>query len=261
LGDFVLKWCAYCQQFAGETPEYHDFSITHVLCASCERSKIDIFGEPVVDRAAFLRRIFNRLFTAGRADDFDSAAIVVEEAIAAPCRPIDVLIGMIAPMLYHIGKDWECGAITVEDEHRFTAFSERVVDLVESRMRMPMALPSAPTPSVLLMNATGNKHVLAIRMLSLWLRSRGINTRILDEPGDIGILMQALVKEAPGFCLISMALVEQRDHVADIVRRIRALPEARRPRVVVGGYPVKVGLVRTIPGAELVADINTLSFA
>ncbi len=224
-------------------------------------SQTDIFSDHVVDRAIFLRSIFKRLFRAGQDNDFEQAAKIIDEAIAAECRPIEVLIGMIAPLLYRIGKDWEAGAITVEDEHRFTVLSERVVDLVESRMHMPGAQPSAKAPSVLLMNARGNSHVLAIRILSLWLRSRGMKARIIEEPDDIEALIRALGEERPGFFLISMALVEQRDHVAAIVRRIRALPKAKQPRVIVGGYPVKVGLVRKIPGADLVADINTLSFA
>jgi hypothetical protein len=40
--------------------------------------------------------------------------------------------------------------------------------------------------------------------------------------------------------------------------RVAALPGPIRPKIIVGGYAVKLGLVPEIPGAELVADINTL---
>jgi hypothetical protein len=34
---------------------------------------------------------------------------------------------------------------------------------------------------------------------------------------------------------------------------------AIRPKVVVGGYPVKAGLIRSIPAANLMADTNSLA--
>ena len=54
----MLKWCAYCQQFTGESPKYDDFSITHGLCARCATRKLDLFSTGTVDHANFLRGIF-----------------------------------------------------------------------------------------------------------------------------------------------------------------------------------------------------------
>ena len=116
----MLNWCAYCQQFTGESPQYDDFRITHGLCARCETRKLDLFSASTVGHADFLRGIFDRLFGAGCRNDFETAARIVDEAIAAHCRPVDVLVGMIAPMLFQIGEDWKRGVITVEGEHRFT---------------------------------------------------------------------------------------------------------------------------------------------
>lgn len=258
----MLKWCAYCQQFSGESPEYHDFTITHVLCVTCVDRKFDLFERSNVAQGVFLRDIFRRLFTAGRQNNFDRAAGIVDEAVAARCRPVDVLVGMIAPMLYQIGKDWEDGVITVADEHRFTAFCERVIDLVENRMHAgPPIAPRPNAPTFMLMNVRGNHHVLAIRILTLWLQSRGMTVCVIDEPADAHDLVRAVAEQRPGVFMMSMSLVDQRDHVAEIACRLRALPDTQRPRVIVGGYPVKVGLVHAIPGADLVADINNLSFA
>lgn len=259
----VLKWCAYCQQFTGESPEYDDFSITHGLCARCAAQKLEVFSAGTVARGNFLRVIFDRLFGAGCRNDLETAARIIDEAIAADCRPVDVLVGMIAPMLFQIGEDWKRGVITVEGEHRFTAFSEKVIDLVESRMaaRAPALAPQPEAPLLFLMNAPGNRHTLAVRILALWLESRGMNVRIVDEHAGVDALMHELADARPAFLLISMALPEQRDHVAEVAAHIQALPAALRPRLLVGGYPVKVGLVRSIPGVDLVADISALSFS
>ena len=112
-----------------------------------------------------------------------------------------------------------------------------------------------------LMNAPGNRHTLAVRFLALWLESRGMNTRIVDEHADLDALMHDVADARSGFLLISMALPEQRDHVAEVAAHIQALPAPLRPRLLVGGYPVKVGLIQSIPGADLVTDISALSFA
>ena len=104
----MLKWwCSYCQKFQGETPPFGDLSITHVLCLECESAHSDVFAADVIRHGVFLREIFRSLFKAGRKNDFGSAERLVERAIAANCRPVDILIGIVAPMLYKIGEEWE----------------------------------------------------------------------------------------------------------------------------------------------------------
>jgi len=257
----MLKWCSYCQQFMHEIPPYGDFSITHGLCLNCEAEHSDLFATDELRHAIFLRSIFLALFEAGLKSDFGRAKRIVKEAIAANCRPVDILIGMIAPMLYEIGDGWERGALTVEDEHRFTAFCEQVVNLIDRRMQSSRSrLPSTDVPALFLMNAPGNTHTLAVRILALWLESRGIGVRRLVDDRNLEQLTQRLVTSAAKVLLISMALPEQRDGVVRISDLLDRFPAGVRPRLIVGGYAVKVGLARPIPGAELMADISSLRF-
>ena len=109
-----------------------------------------------------------------------------------------------------------------------------------------------------LMNAPGNRHNLAVRILALWLVSRGARVRIIDDGIDSVSLMQSIAADRPRYLLISMALTEQRDHVVEIVNAAKALPPEVRPTVIVGGYPVKAGLIKAIPAAELLSDISAL---
>jgi hypothetical protein len=55
-----------------------------------------------------------------------------------------------------------------------------------------------------------------------------------------------------------MTLAEQTPSVVTIAERIAQLPASVRPKVVVGGYAVKMGLITAIPGAHLIADISSL---
>lgn len=259
----MLKWCSYCQQFMHEIAPYDDFGITHGLCVSCDAALKDPFANDQIERSQFLRDIFHELFEAGRLEDFASATGIIEKAIAANCRPVDILIGMISPMLYEIDEEWKRGALSVEAEHRFTAFSERVVRLVESGIGAHIAMSAARhrTTLLFLMNAPGNRHGLAVRILALWLQSRGARVRIIDGGTDHASLLQSIAAERPRYLLISMSLIEQRNRVAGICNAAQALPQDVRPKIVVGGYPVKAGLITSIPAAELLSDVSALQIA
>lgn len=257
----MLKWCSYCQRFMGEVPEYDNFLITHGLCADCGTRRHQSSAKRDLDHAVFLREIFRKLFDSGRKNNFRAAEEIIENAIAANCRPVDILIGMIAPMLHRIGEDWRRGTITVDDEHRFTSFCEQVVDLIA---RKSIAAVSATdshggAATALLLNAPGNGHTLAIRILALWLEHHGIGARIADEQAGVEALLALLATARPKYLLISMALLPQRQGVAAIAERVLAMPEGLRPRIIVGGYAVKVGMAPEMPGVEFVADIGSLS--
>jgi hypothetical protein len=135
--------------------------------------------------------------------------------------------------------------------------------MVEARMigNDAAVAASAGGAPVLLVNAPGNTHTLASRILTLWLRSRGLAAQIADVQGGADQLLAEIEAIRPGSLLISMALLDQRDEVSAVVGRVRALPRPIQPRIVVGGYSVKAGLVTGMPGADIVSDISTLNFA
>jgi methanogenic corrinoid protein MtbC1 len=253
----MIKWCAWCQQFMHETAPYDDFSITHGLCASCKSKHKNLFAKDVVERANVLRELFYALFDAGRHEDFNAATRIVKNAIAANCKPVDILLGMISPMLYEIGEEWKRGALSVEAEHRFTAFSKKVVHLIQARNSTATPIPARAT-LLYLMNAPGNRHDLALRILSIWLRGRGARVRIFEDDVHQERLMRNIAAERPKYLLISMAVTEQCDRVAEIAETVHALPQDIRPKTIVGGYPVKAGLISSIPETKLLSNISAL---
>jgi methanogenic corrinoid protein MtbC1 len=243
-----------------ETAPYDNFTITHGLCPSCASKHKNPFAHDVVERATALRKIFRALFDAGLHEDLETATRIVDEAIAVHCRPVDILLGMISPMLYEIGEEWKRGALSVEAEHRFTSFSRRVVELVEVRSGSVTAVfPSNATP-LFLMNAPGNRHELALRILSIWLECQGAKVRILEADVEHDRLIRTIAAERPKYLLISMSVTDQRDRVVEIAQAVQTLPQDVRPKTIVGGYPVKVGLIRSIPDAELLSNISALEF-
>lgn len=259
----MLRWCSYCQQFIGETAPFEHLVVTHGLCAACEQTVLDL-SDSDIELARTLKKIQDQLYDAGRRSDLQAAARIIEASGEAHLRAVDIMIGIIAPLLYTIGEDWKRGAISMAEEFRFTSFCEKTFELVASKIRSeipPDATLRQPRAEILLLNAPGNRHTLAIRILALWLLGGGVQAQALDWRLDTEALILQVRKFQPGLVLISVALAEQADGVAAIVERIAAFPEPVRPRVIVGGYAVKQGLILEFPGAELFADISQVPLA
>jgi methanogenic corrinoid protein MtbC1 len=256
----MLSWCSYCQQFVGEVPPYENLVITHTICRNCESNALTLTESDIV-HALRLKAIQNQLFEAGRRGDINAANEIIQMSRQAGMRAVDIVIGVIAPMLYRIGEDWKCGAISVAEEHRFTAFCEKILDIVTGD-RPPLAAVNAAQDKrheILLINAPGNHHTLAVRILALWLSDKSMPALTVDEALDVSDLIILICKMRPRMLLISMALAEQVPGVIAIIERIGDLPEFMRPKVIVGGYAVKLGLVSQIPGAALLADISAFA--
>ena len=255
----MLMWCSYCQTFQREVPPYENFNLTHGMCAACSPTA-NALVESDMAHARSLQQIQSQLAEAGRRGDFKAAERIEEDAVKANIRPMDILLGIIAPMLYQVGKDWEQSIITVAEERRFTAFCEHVFESIVTKLQgaNPTDATETARAEVLLMSAAGNRHTLAIRILELWLMNKGIRTRLVHPTLSLDDLMALIRHTRPTALLVSMALPEHRAAVLKTAERVAALPGPIRPKIIVGGYAVKMGLVPEIPGAELVADINTL---
>jgi methanogenic corrinoid protein MtbC1 len=255
----MLMWCSYCQRFEREVPPYENFNITHGMCAACRPTAFAL-TESDIAHVRSLQKIQSQLAEAGRHGDFKAAEIIEEDAVKANIQPIDILLGIVAPMLYQIGKDWEQSIITVAEEHRFTAFCEHVFESIVTKLRgaPPTDVTETDRAEVLLMGAEGNRHTLAIRILALWLMNKGIRTQLVHPTPSLDDLMAVISDTRPTTLLVSMALPEHRATVLKTAERVAALPRPMRPKIIVGGYAVKLGIVPEIPGAELAADINTL---
>jgi len=109
------------------------------------------------------------------------------------------------------------------------------------------------------MNAPGNVHTLGLRIIALWLASKGKVATILDKQYDAAHLLKRIKTTRTKLLLISVALPAQYNGVNEIVERVAELANPIRPRVVVGGSAVKLGLIPPIRGADLMADISLLS--
>jgi methanogenic corrinoid protein MtbC1 len=253
---FVLRWCAYCQEFQGEVPPLDRFTTTHGICAACLLKGMDRL-DTEISNSHRLRELQGRLHEAGKLGDTKAAPEIVKLALDGGLRPVDILVGLVTPLLYLIGSEWESGLITVAEEHRFTRFCERVFALVRVEVKARLPAPAVRPTLVFLLNAKGNHHTLGIRILALWLQSHGIETREFSPPPAPEVLVGCAVEDGAEAILISLALDRQKGYVCEVGRRVEALP-VRRPMVIVGGYAVKHKLVLPIAGTVFVETMSGL---
>jgi methanogenic corrinoid protein MtbC1 len=254
----MLIWCSYCQQFQGEGPPFEQLNITHGLCTNCEIRGIDL-SKRELEHVHRLRDIQRQLMEAGRAADFGAAETIVDLAIADQVRPVDILLGLVAPSLYLIGEEWRRGSITVRQEHCFTSFCEKVYELLSEKMMSETTRQlNNRGIETLLINAEGNTHTFAIRILALWLKSKGVQALALYPSPTRSNLINLLELMQPRLLLISIAVAEQCYSVINLIELLESISLENKPKIIVGGCAVKSGMLAPIAGATLISDISHL---
>jgi methanogenic corrinoid protein MtbC1 len=253
----LLVWCVYCQEFQGEKPPFADLSITHGICAQC-RAKSRSSLEEDIGQARRLQEIQRKLMDVGKRGDIKAAKEIVTTALLSGVRCVDILIGVIAPLLYTVGAEWEQGKVSVEQEHQFTSFCENIFQFLSAASnRSDPVIKNRTDPKVLVLNGDGNHHTLGVRILAMSLKSKGFSAReftSMPQPAKLLLVCQEL---RPIAVLVSLTLAEQREGVLSVIDTLNSCTNVRT-KVVVGGYAVKMGLVAEIPGAQLVANITDL---
>jgi len=231
-----------------------DFGITHGMCPRCKAKgakQLDL----EMDHSLFLKHSQAELMQVGERGDVQAAATIIEMAKSWGIRPVEMLIGLIAPLLYVIGEGWEQGKVSVAEEHRFTLFCEDVFRLVDEAFRgKDVETRHSQGLRVVLLNAYGNDHTLAIRILALWLKAKGFDALVLDPPPPPALLSATVRNLKPAAVLISLALSEQRMAVLSMMESLHS-NNGHHPAVFVGGYAIKMELVAPIPGSMFMTDI------
>lgn len=254
----MIKWCAYCQSYMGESAPFEKHSLTHGLCRDCADKGLAM--EP--DAGQRLRPLAN-YFRDIRKESLEGvntpALEWITKGLELGIKPPDLLIGILQPLLYEIGELWSKGDASVATEHRLSSFAEALTSLLYARCPELEKNRQSRTPDILLTNADGNYHTLGIKFLEMRLLSTGFKT-FTALPGlpaaEILGLAKTLGARAIG---VSVSLLPQMKSIRELAGEILKLPEPERPKLILGGMPIKEGLVLP-PELKVVAcaDITKL---
>jgi methanogenic corrinoid protein MtbC1 len=173
----MIKWCAYCQRYQGESPPYEDMRTSHGICPSC--AKLGLDPPPGLEaRMNDLTDLQHRFWRAGAEGRTDQLEMLAGEAVDQGVRPIDLIFGFAGPALHHVGHLWQTKKLTVADEHRFTAACESFLDIVLARY--PSFFPKLFSVSPALLTCVqNNEHTLGVRFALIGLASIGVGAKTL----------------------------------------------------------------------------------
>jgi methanogenic corrinoid protein MtbC1 len=233
----VIKWCAYCQRFITEIEPFEDYRISHSICRACY-PKLAALGEADIDALAGVIGFYKRLgelALSGEPADIDS---ILAESRQLGIRPVDLMVGILQPLLARVGDLWSAGELSVAGEHCATTMvHELLIGLREPRKPRVRE----PRPRVVLVNAEGNYHTLGLMMAEVYFASHDV-TALTVAPGlpteEVLALIARTKPEVFGF---SVALSTQMAQVREVATLLRTRPE-RPKHFVVGGPAMRIGL-------------------
>jgi methanogenic corrinoid protein MtbC1 len=235
----MIRWCAYCQRYLGEVSPWHDYKLSHVLCDDCAGrggdGNLDVPGT-----ALALADFYDRLRAAATSKEVLRVERVVDESAGLGIRPLDMLMGVIQPILYEMGDLWAQARMTVAGEHQFTGFATGLLSMIFARYPELAAYRQAERPRVLITNAEGNYHVLGVQILELFLASARVPTFTLLPGLPAAEVLGVADRLMPPFVGVSVSLRAQLPPVRQLAAQLRARPD--RPTLILGGSLVREGL-------------------
>lgn len=228
----MIQWCACCQRFQGEVEPRDDYAVTHTICEACEAR--EAFLQPLPAWLGAIQAFLERVARSGVERGLTAEEIVAQGA-ALGLEPVDLLVGVIQPVLRQIGDRWARSEATIAEEHRISALCAAVLHTMTARDPSVAALRVARPPAVLLAPAEDNQHTLGLQVLEVLLLRSGIPTFAVYPglpAGELVALARALRPRVVG---ISAAVPEQLAAATNVAVALAEAPPDERPLVVVGG--------------------------
>lgn len=174
---------------------------------------------------------FERAFAAALiAGDEIAAETTIREAMDAKLTSAEIDDLIIAPALWLMGELWERGEISVADEHLATEIAMRVLALQREADRVAQARRNH---RVMLATPAGERHIVALRMVSNLLSGAGYWIVMLgaDVPADA--LVASVLRHQPDVICLSATMPTVSVRILDSILQVQtAWPGAQ---FVIGG--------------------------
>lgn len=254
----MIQWCAYCQSFIGEKAPFEDYTFTHGICASCNANKETSMSRENVSVSVGLRKKFDNLRDAVKKNDFEKVHRVMDELLATGISPVDLTMAFFQPVLFQVGEQWESGATSVNEEHRYTAYFENLLNQLWLRRPEVSAKRFSDSPTTYLCNAAGSQHTLGLKVLEFVLSFLDIPNFVEPNTNDIDAVVEQINKLKPKVVGVSISLENQVSFAETLATRI--LIQSPTIKLVTGGsyFREKSG-PRAIPnGYKLIKDFSQI---
>lgn len=196
-GADLFTVCSYCHAVTGEVEPYHQFLLSHGICASCVRSA-NAHGDIPFDSTA--SDFFRRLLDAAMTGDQGNCQVMLEEGIALGLRSSDLLVVALSGVLNDVGTRWEAGEITHFDEQRATSWCLALLG------RLPVLENPHEQLDIVGMASLKNAHNVGLKLAEYAVRERGFSIESLPEDTDEDSILRFLQARGAKLFVISCAL-------------------------------------------------------
>ena len=254
------KWCRNCHRSFDEVGPTVESGATFSVCSQCRPLKTHLNqSEQNPEWARSFDALYHLYLQMASSGNLLTAGEVLEKAQKLGLSTLDFLIGIVQPALYEIGKAWESGKLSIAEEHKVTTFCERIFHLAHTQILRTIPSLQTTRPTVLLVNAPENYHVLGIRIAELWLLSKGISCFTVYPGIPIPDTIELVRFLNPAVFGISIATESHEDSLHELENRLQKEPQP--PIIVAGGYAVQSGILKAeaFSYITLVSDLNSLS--
>ncbi len=168
--------------------------------------------------------------------DRRGAVALTRHAVSDGMDMLAILLDILEPAQYEVGRLWALGRISIAQEHFCTAVTQFVMtDLYpgfftgeESRRRL------------VAVHVPGSTHHVGLRMVTDVLECRDWSTTYISEDLTNEALSALVAEDQADLLLISASMAGHIKLVTSMIRAIRDDPRTRDVKVVVGGRPFSV---------------------
>jgi methanogenic corrinoid protein MtbC1 len=157
-------------------------------------------------------------------------------------------LSVLQPALREVGRLWECGEMTVAQEHLATAITQTVM----SRLAVDQPVPAAEGPTVIAACVDAERHGLGLRMLCDLLELEGWTALYLGATVPARDLVKMVAERRPRALALSVSLPPHLLAVRDAIKEVKALGDPQ-PIVAVGGRAVSAPAIAERIGADFTA--------
>lgn len=242
----MISWCCYCQRLIGEVEPLDDFALSHGVCAACELRLAARENLKDVHQHTF--DFFARVFREARVGDRATCSEIVRSGLARGYSPTDLLLGLIQPALWAIGKAWEVREASVADEHRFTEWCRTVFAL------LPPPPPEPEHVELLIFQAPGNRHELGPLLAERVLSEAGIGCRAFVPDLSADELLALTRKHTPRWVGFSCALPQDVEPTRALIASLRA--GGYLGQVMISGQAIRRGGSEWGPGVIVCRTVD-----
>jgi len=175
------------------------------------------------------------------------ASKLILDAAASGVPIQEIYLQVFQPCQREIGRLWQTNQISVAQEHLFTAATQLIMSQLYPRL-----FGSARTGRTLVATcASGDLHEIGVRMVADLFELNGWDTFYLGANMPASGILQMVRERHADVLAISATIMLHLPMVAAMIDEVRAAPDCKHVRILVGGYPFNIapGLWRRV-GAD-----------